>query len=81
MICRGGFAAVVGLVFLLAQMASFMGPGRTGPGLRCWALALLMLAEASWPVAAVSEPGKWDLDINSVSFLLVPPAVILCWFV
>ncbi|XP_005929411.1 transmembrane protein 87A-like isoform X1 [Haplochromis burtoni] len=46
-------------------MASFTGPGRTGPGLRCWALVLLMLAEASWPVAAVSEPGKWDLDINS----------------
>lgn len=72
MSCRGGFAAVVGLVFLLAQMASF-----TGPGLWCWALVLLMLAEASWPVAAVSEPGKWNLDINSVSFLLVPPAVIL----
>ncbi|XP_035768134.1 transmembrane protein 87A [Neolamprologus brichardi] len=46
-------------------MASFTGPGRTGPGLRCWALVLLMLAEVSWPVAAVSEPGKWDLDINS----------------
>ncbi|XP_063348783.1 transmembrane protein 87A-like isoform X2 [Pelmatolapia mariae] len=46
-------------------MASFAGPGRTGPGLRCWALVLLMLAEASWPVAAVSEQGKWDLDINS----------------
>ncbi|XP_026047980.1 transmembrane protein 87A isoform X1 [Astatotilapia calliptera] len=41
-------------------MASF-----TGPGLWCWALVLLMLAEASWPVAAVSEPGKWDLDINN----------------
>lgn len=53
-------------------MASF-----TGPGLWCWALVLLMLAEANWPVAAVSEPGKWDLDINNVSFLLVPPAVIL----
>ncbi|CAI5692600.1 unnamed protein product [Oreochromis niloticus] len=46
-------------------MASFVGPGQTGPGLRCWALVLLMLAEANWPVAAVSEPGKWDLDINS----------------
>ncbi|KAL3991303.1 polypeptide N-acetylgalactosaminyltransferase [Sarotherodon galilaeus] len=46
-------------------MASFAGPGRTGPGLRCWALVLLMLAEANWPVAAVSEPGKWFLNISS----------------
>lgn len=70
--CRGGFVADTGgaFYFLLALMASSSGPGRTGPGLRSSVLLLLVLVltELSGPVVAVSEPGKWILNIDSVSF-------------
>lgn len=49
-------------------MASFAGPGRTGPGLWSWPLLLLLLTGLKGPVGAVTEAGKWILDINSVSF-------------
>ncbi|XP_032366533.1 transmembrane protein 87A [Etheostoma spectabile] len=42
------------------------GPGRTGPGLWSSALVLtVLLAELVLPGGAVSEPGKWVLNVNS----------------
>ncbi|XP_044059871.1 transmembrane protein 87A-like isoform X2 [Siniperca chuatsi] len=46
-------------------MASSAGPGRTGPGLWSLALLLLVLMGLSGPVSAVSEPGKWILNVDS----------------
>lgn len=71
MSCRGGLAAAAGFFFLLALMASSTGPGRAGPGLLSSLLLLLVLAWLSGPVGAVSERGKWILDIDNVSYLLV----------
>uniref|UniRef100_A0A1A7Z2K2 Transmembrane protein 87A n=1 Tax=Iconisemion striatum TaxID=60296 RepID=A0A1A7Z2K2_9TELE len=45
-------------------MASSVGPGRSGPRYRRL-LLLLLLAGTSGPVSAVSEPGKWTVDIDS----------------
>ncbi|XP_050921564.1 LOW QUALITY PROTEIN: transmembrane protein 87A-like [Lates calcarifer] len=63
--CRGGLAAAAGFFFLLALMASSTGPGRAGPGLLSSLLLLLVLAWLSGPVGAVSERGKWILDIDN----------------
>ncbi|XP_075328893.1 transmembrane protein 87A isoform X2 [Odontesthes bonariensis] len=46
-------------------MAALAGPGRTGSGLRSSALFFVLLAGLSGPVPAVSEPGKWILDVDS----------------
>ncbi|CAG02102.1 unnamed protein product [Tetraodon nigroviridis] len=46
-------------------MASFVGPGRTGPGLGSWPLLLLLLTGLKGPVSAISEAGKWILDVDS----------------
>ncbi|XP_070826219.1 transmembrane protein 87A [Chaetodon trifascialis] len=46
-------------------MASSKDPGRTGPVLWSSALLLLALAALSGPVGAVSEPGKWILNVDS----------------
>ncbi|XP_062242036.1 transmembrane protein 87A-like [Platichthys flesus] len=46
-------------------MAGSTGPGRPGAGLRSPALLLLLLAGVSGPVRAVSEPGKWTLNVDS----------------
>ncbi|XP_039985804.1 transmembrane protein 87A isoform X2 [Xiphias gladius] len=46
-------------------MASSTGPGRAGPGLWSSALLLLMLTGLTGPVGAVSEPGKWILNVDS----------------
>lgn len=54
------------------------GPGRTGPELWSSALVLtVLLAELVGPGGAVSEPGKWILNVDSVSFLLVVVGVFL----
>ncbi|MEQ2216963.1 hypothetical protein XENOCAPTIV_027027, partial [Xenoophorus captivus] len=60
---------VVGSFFLLFLMSGSVGPGRTGNG-RCFsAVLLLLLMGFTASVWAVSEPGKWTVDIDSVSFL------------
>lgn len=64
-----------GFCFLLTLMASFSGPGRTGLGLWSSALLLLVVTELSGPVNAVSEPGKWILNIDSVSSVSVAVTV------
>ncbi|XP_041653589.1 transmembrane protein 87A isoform X2 [Cheilinus undulatus] len=46
-------------------MAGSVGPGRTGPGLWSSVLLLMMLTGLRGPASAVSEPGKWILDVNS----------------
>ncbi|XP_036932468.1 transmembrane protein 87A isoform X1 [Acanthopagrus latus] len=46
-------------------MASSAGPGRTGSGLWSSALLLLVLMVLSGPVRAVSEPGKWILNVDN----------------
>lgn len=48
-------------------MASFAGPGRTGPGLGSWPLLLLLLTGLKGPASAISEAGKWILDVDNVS--------------
>ncbi|CAB1458539.1 unnamed protein product [Pleuronectes platessa] len=48
-----------------AVMAGSTGAGRPGAGLRYPALLLLVLAGVSGPVRAVSEPGKWTLNVDS----------------
>ncbi|XP_060929063.1 transmembrane protein 87A-like [Limanda limanda] len=46
-------------------MLGSTGPGRPGSGLRSPVLLLLLLAGASGPVGAVSEPGRWTLNVDS----------------
>ncbi|XP_029374257.1 transmembrane protein 87A [Echeneis naucrates] len=46
-------------------MASSTGAVRAGPGLCSSVLLLLLLADISGPVSAVSEPGKWILNVES----------------
>ncbi|XP_041796538.1 transmembrane protein 87A isoform X2 [Chelmon rostratus] len=46
-------------------MASSKDPGRTGPVLWSSALLLLVLTGLIRPVGAVSEPGKWNLKVDS----------------
>nr|XP_020461263.1 transmembrane protein 87A-like isoform X2 [Monopterus albus] len=46
-------------------MARFAGEGRASPGLWSTALLLLVLTWLSGPVGAVSEPGKWILNVDS----------------
>ncbi|XP_069390967.1 transmembrane protein 87A [Paralichthys olivaceus] len=46
-------------------MAGSAGPGLPGPRLRSPALLLLLLAGVSGPVRAVSEPGRWTLNVDS----------------
>ncbi|XP_059187260.1 transmembrane protein 87A-like isoform X2 [Centropristis striata] len=46
-------------------MSSSSGPGRAGPGLWSWVLLLLVSSGLIGPLGAVSEPGKWILDIDS----------------
>ncbi|KAK1900594.1 Transmembrane protein 87A [Dissostichus eleginoides] len=49
-------------------MASSAGPGRGGPGLWSSVLLLLLgLTGMSVPVGAVSEPGKWIVNVDSES--------------
>lgn len=55
-------------------MASFAGPGRVGSGLWSWPLLLLLLTGLKGPVSAISEAGKWTLDVDSVSVPNVPGA-------
>lgn len=78
--CRRGCFAVAGFSFLLVEMASSAGPGRTAPGLLSSALLLLVLTGLTGPVCAVSEPGKWILDVDSVSFLSVTLDVVFVGF-
>ncbi|XP_023252933.1 transmembrane protein 87A-like isoform X1 [Seriola lalandi dorsalis] len=46
-------------------MASSTGPARAGPGLWSSVLLLLVLTGLCGPVNAVSEPGKWILNVDS----------------
>ncbi|XP_027136313.1 transmembrane protein 87A isoform X2 [Larimichthys crocea] len=46
-------------------MSSRAGPDRAGPGLRSSAVLLLLLTGLIGPVRAVSERGKWTVDIDS----------------
>ncbi|TMS07592.1 Transmembrane protein 87A [Larimichthys crocea] len=46
-------------------MSSRAGPDRAGPGLRSCAVLLLLLTGLIGPVRAVSERGKWTVDIDS----------------
>uniref|UniRef100_UPI0037E76291 transmembrane protein 87A n=1 Tax=Semicossyphus pulcher TaxID=241346 RepID=UPI0037E76291 len=46
-------------------MAGSTGPGRTRTGLWSSALLLLVLTGLNGPVCAVSEPGKWILNVDS----------------
>ncbi|XP_054881905.1 transmembrane protein 87A-like isoform X2 [Poeciliopsis prolifica] len=45
-------------------MAGSVGPGRTGSGFCCSAVLLLLLAAGPGRVRAVSEPGKWTVDVG-----------------
>lgn len=65
--CRG-FAAAVASCFVLADMESSAGPERLGSRLWSSALFLLLLTGS---VGAVSEAGKWIVNVDSVSFLIV----------
>lgn len=56
-------------------MTSYVGSGRTGLGVWSSALLLLLVTGLGGPVGAVSERGKWILDVNSVSFVPVAVAV------
>ncbi|XP_014910581.1 transmembrane protein 87A isoform X2 [Poecilia latipinna] len=52
---------------LLVRMAGSVGPGLTGSGFCCSAvllLLLLLLAAGPGLVRAVSEPGKWTVDVG-----------------
>ncbi|XP_007543302.1 PREDICTED: transmembrane protein 87A-like isoform X1 [Poecilia mexicana] len=52
---------------LLVRMAGSVGPGLTGSGFCCSAvllLLLLLLAARPGLVRAVSEPGKWTVDVG-----------------
>lgn len=51
-------------------MAGSAGPVRSGSALWSSALFLLVLAGCCGPVSGVSEPGKWILNVDSVSFLI-----------
>ncbi|PWA28936.1 hypothetical protein CCH79_00019471, partial [Gambusia affinis] len=57
--------------FLLVRMAGFVGPGRTGSGFCCSAVLLLLLAAGPGLVRAISEPGKWTVDVGSDPLVLV----------
>ncbi|CAJ1066290.1 transmembrane protein 87A isoform X2 [Xyrichtys novacula] len=46
-------------------MAGSAGPGRAGSGLWSSVLFLLLVIELNGPVCAVSEPGKWVLNVDS----------------
>ncbi|XP_034024105.1 transmembrane protein 87A isoform X2 [Thalassophryne amazonica] len=46
-------------------MASSAGPDRFGPGLGITVGLLLVLTELIWPVSAVSEQGKWIVNVDS----------------
>lgn len=46
-------------------MAGSAAAGRAGPGLWASALLLVLLTGLSGPVRAVSEPGKWMLNVDS----------------
>ncbi|XP_043975696.1 transmembrane protein 87A-like isoform X2 [Gambusia affinis] len=56
--------------FLLVRMAGFVGPGRTGSGFCCSAVLLLLLAAGPGLVRAISEPGKWTVDVGENHFFL-----------
>uniref|UniRef100_A0A3P9NIK3 Zgc:162698 n=1 Tax=Poecilia reticulata TaxID=8081 RepID=A0A3P9NIK3_POERE len=45
-------------------MAGSVGPGLTGSGFCCSAVLLLLLAAGPGLVRAVSEPGKWTVDVS-----------------
>ncbi|KAM6987993.1 transmembrane protein 87A-like [Tautogolabrus adspersus] len=46
-------------------MASSAGPCRSGPGVWSSVVLLLLLAGLNGPVCALSEPGKWILNVDS----------------
>nr|XP_046246104.1 transmembrane protein 87A-like [Scatophagus argus]XP_046246105.1 transmembrane protein 87A-like [Scatophagus argus] len=46
-------------------MASYAGPGRYRPGVWSSAMLLLVLTGQTRPVSAVSEQGKWILNVDS----------------
>lgn len=69
-VAANAFAVAGGSSLVQVQMASSVGPGRLAPGLLSSVLLLLVLTGLSGPVSAVSQPGKWILDVDSVSFLV-----------
>lgn len=69
-VAANAFAVAGGSSLVQVQMASSAGPGRHAPGLLSSVLLLLVLTGLSGPVSAVSQPGKWILDVDSVSFLV-----------
>ncbi|KAM4743443.1 transmembrane protein 87A [Anableps anableps] len=63
--------------FLLVLMAGSVGPGRTGSGFCSSAVLLLLLLTAvAGPVWAVSEPGKWTVNVASETVNLQPQYII-----
>ncbi|XP_051813966.1 LOW QUALITY PROTEIN: transmembrane protein 87A-like [Acanthochromis polyacanthus] len=48
-------------------MVGSADPGRSGPGLWSSMLLLLVLAALWGPVVSVSEPGKWTVNVTSVT--------------
>lgn len=69
-VAANAFAVAGGSFLVQVQMASSAGPGRHASGPLSSVLLLLVLTGLGGPVSAVSQPGMWILDVDSVSFLV-----------